>query len=100
MGDYHFEGAAEFGDSDFPTEFSSDWVDTPQDLVMGLYEHFKGDLYLLHCVAQHSEDQSQFVVYQNVRTGRWWLRPRAMWDERVIRDGYNGPRFKLIRAIE
>ena len=29
-----------------------------------------------------------------------WVRPLSMWDERVERDGYCGPRFTWVREEE
>ena len=63
----------------------------------GKYRHFKGKEYRVVGVAQHSETLEDMVVYQALYgEGDLWVRPAAMWDEHVSRDGYSGPRFIYI----
>ena len=63
-------------------------------LEPGRYRHFKGQPYEVIGTARHSETQEEFVVYRALYGERGlWVRPRAMWDEHVERDGYAGPRF-------
>ncbi len=63
----------------------------------GRYRHFKGQEYDVIGTAAHSETQEEHVLYR-ARYGErgLWVRPRAMWDEHVERDGYAGPRFTKI----
>ena len=64
------------------------------ELNPGLYRHFKGNLYRLLYVAKHSETLEPMVVYQALYGDQGiWVRPAAMWNELVERDGYSGPRF-------
>ena len=64
------------------------------ELKPGLYRHFKGNLYRLLYVAKHSETLEPMVVYQALYGDHGiWVRPASMWNERVERDGYCGPRF-------
>ena len=64
------------------------------ELRPGLYRHFKGNLYRLLYVAKHSETLEPMVVYQALYGDMGiWVRPASMWNERVERDGYCGPRF-------
>ncbi|MBQ7098323.1 MAG: DUF1653 domain-containing protein [Oscillospiraceae bacterium] len=64
------------------------------ELKPGLYRHFKGNLYRLLYVAKHSETLEEMVVYQALYGEQGiWVRPAAMWNEPVERDGYCGPRF-------
>lgn len=67
------------------------------ELRPGRYRHFKGNEYRLLYVARHSETLEPMVVYQALY-GEWgiWVRPAAMWNEYVERDGYQGPRFTYI----
>ncbi len=60
----------------------------------GLYRHFKGKEYQVLGIAVHSETLLPMVVYQ-AQYGHFglWVRPIAMWNERVTRDGYDGKRF-------
>lgn len=63
----------------------------------GTYRHFKGALYAVVGVARHSETEEQMVVYRPLSGEQGlWVRPVAMWNENVERDGYSGPRFTRI----
>ncbi len=71
------------------------------ELKPGIYRHFKGNLYKLLHLAKHSETQESMVVYQALYGERGiWVRPAAMWNEQVDRDGYAGPRFDWIAEEE
>lgn len=67
------------------------------DIKIGLYRHFKGNLYEVLGTATHSETREPMVVYRALY-GEYglWVRPAAMWNETVDRDGYHGPRFQYI----
>ena len=68
-----------------------------QMLRPGRYRHFKGKEYELLFVATHSETLEPMVVYRALYGERGvWVRPAAMWNETVDRDGYHGPRFQYI----
>jgi len=63
----------------------------------GKYRHFKGNEYELVGIAKHSETLEDMVVYRALYgEGGLWVRPAAMWEEHVERDGYSGPRFVKI----
>ena len=67
------------------------------DIKPGRYRHFKGKEYEVLGVASHSETLEPMVVYRALYgEGGLWVRPAAMWTERVDRDGYSGPRFVYI----
>ena len=67
------------------------------ELKPGRYRHFKGKEYQLLGVATHSETGEPMAVYRALYgEGGLWVRPAAMWSERVEREGYSGPRFVLI----
>ena len=71
-----------------------------QEFVPGIYEHYKGDLYMAMFVARSSEERDQeFVVYQSLKKGHVWVRPLKMFLEDVEVDGHNQPRFKWIRSL-
>ena len=60
----------------------------------GLYRHFKGNLYRVWGVVQHSETQEPLVLYQALYGAHGlWVRPLAMFTEQVTRDGVTCPRF-------
>ena len=63
----------------------------------GRYRHFKGGEYQVLDLARHSETGELMVVYRaQYGDGGLWVRPAAMWNETVQRDGYSGPRFILL----
>ena len=66
---------------------------------LGLYRHFKGIICDVIGVAKHSETQEELAVYRH--DGQIWVRPLAMFNETVKRDGKTMPRFtylgKLVR---
>ena len=64
------------------------------ELLPGRYRHFKGNEYELLFIATHSETREPMAVYRALYgEGGLWVRPAAMWQEQVQRDGYSGPRF-------
>ena len=63
----------------------------------GRYRHFKGREYEVMYVATHSETMEPMVVYRALYGERGvWVRPAAMWNETVERDGMKAPRFMYI----
>jgi len=66
----------------------------------GVYRHFKGGIYRVLYTAKNSETLEDMIVYQSCRDGSFWVRPLAMWNENVDRDGYKGPRFTYMGENE
>ena len=67
------------------------------EIKKGKYKHFKGNEYIVLGIANHSETMEPMVVYQALYgTHDLWVRPAAMWNETVDKDGYCGPRFQYI----
>lgn len=67
------------------------------EIRAGRYRHFKGNEYEVLGIARHSETREEMVVYHALYgEGGLWVRPAAMWDEQIDRDGYTGPRFQFI----
>lgn len=69
----------------------------------GIYEHYKGRQYRVIGIARHSEDPKQlFVVYQALYESKEfgnnaiWIRPVAMFSEKVPVNGKLVPRFRRI----
>ena len=63
----------------------------------GRWRHFKGMEYQVIGVAKHSETLEEMVVYRALYgEGGLWVRPAAMWNETVERDGKTFPRFTRI----
>ncbi len=66
-------------------------------IVGGKYKHFKGGEYEVLAVAKDSETLEEMVVYKALYAPHEvWVRPRAMFEEHIERDGYSGPRFVKI----
>ena len=60
----------------------------------GRYRHFKGGEYQVLGVAKHSETLEPMVVYRALYGEKGlWVRPAAMWNETVERDGRTFRRF-------
>lgn len=63
----------------------------------GKYRHFKGNEYEVLGVAKHSETLEDMVVYRALYgEGGVWVRPAAMWEEEVERDGKKFKRFEYM----
>jgi len=63
----------------------------------GKYRHYKGREYELIDIARNSETLEEFVVYRALYgEQQLWIRPKEMFFEHVLKDGYNLPRFEYI----
>lgn len=63
----------------------------------GRYRHFKGNMYEVIGTAKHSETLEEMVVYRALYgDGELWVRPAAMWDEQIQREGKVFRRFEFI----
>lgn len=68
-------------------------------MELGLYKHYKGNLYEVIGVAQHSETLEQLVVYKATyqKEGEnLWVRHLQMFSETVVIDGIEKKRFEKI----
>lgn len=52
------------------------------------YLHFKGTLYEVICVAKHTEENGDMVVYKSVNTGMIYARPLIMFISPVDKKKY------------
>ena len=65
------------------------------------YRHFKGNVYRVIHIAKHSETLEDIVVYQAMYGEKGiWVRPKAMFEEVIERDGRTFRRFTPITAEE
>ena len=64
------------------------------DVKPGRYRHYKGNFYEVLGTARHSETLEELVVYRALY-GEFglWVRPKAMFLEKVVVDGKPVPRF-------
>ena len=71
-----------------------------QGIPQGIYRHYKGSLYQVLHVANHSETEEELVVYRCLY-GEYdvWVRPLAMFTESIEVNGKEVPRFELIKAL-
>lgn len=67
----------------------------------GLYKHYKGNLYEVLCLANHSETLEEMVVYKALYQTRFgnnsfWVRPAKMFEEIIELDGKAVKRFEKL----
>jgi hypothetical protein len=65
----------------------------------GIYQHYKGNKYLVLGLAKHSETKEDLVVYVTLYENdmaSMWVRPFSMFTENITVDGKRVPRFKKI----
>lgn len=68
---------------------------------LGIYRHYKGNLYQLLHIARHSETEELLAVYRALYGDYGvWVRPLAMFAEEV--ETVNGcvARFALVKAFD
>ena len=67
------------------------------EIKIGRYRHVKGNEYEVLYLAKHSETLELMVVYRALYGEHGvWVRPAAMWNETVERDGKTYRRFTYI----
>jgi hypothetical protein len=63
----------------------------------GRYRHYKGGEYRLLGVVRHSESLEPMVLYRPLgKDSGDWVRPYAMFFEKLLIDGVRQPRFTRI----
>lgn len=68
-------------------------------MELGLYKHYKGNIYEVIGIAKHSETLEEMVVYKATyqKEGEnLWARPLQMFKEIIIVDGVRKKRFEKI----
>lgn len=72
------------------------------NLKIGKYRHYKGKMYEVIGTARHSETLEELWVYRALYESSeyglnaLWVRPLAMFSEKVIIEGKEIPRFEYI----
>ncbi len=65
-----------------------------------LWRHYKGGVYEILSVAQHTENEEWLVVYQSMGYTVPHIRPLLMWNDTVEdRKGVLMPRFQLVHKV-
>ncbi|MES2581076.1 MAG: DUF1653 domain-containing protein [Pseudomonadota bacterium] len=63
----------------------------------GLYRHYKGNLYEVVDTVRHSETLEPLTLYRALYGEHGlWVRPAAMFNEEVVVDGLQQPRFAKV----
>ena len=60
-----------------------------------IYQHYKGDSYVVLHIGTHTETGDRLVVYHKLGCTTIWIRPLSMWYESVEYDGKIVKRFTL-----
>lgn len=70
-------------------------------MKVGIYRHYKGNLYKVLCIAKHSETEDELVVYQALY-GKYehWVRPIMMFNEEIEIEGKCVKRFTYISETD
>jgi hypothetical protein len=66
-------------------------------IKLGKYRHYKGNEYQVIGLAKHSETLEDLVVYKALYGDeQMWVRPVTMFEEKVVVDGAEVPRFEFL----
>ena len=68
-------------------------------IELGLYKHYKGNIYEVIGVAKHSETIEEMVVYKatyQAEGQNLWVRPLKLFLETIIINGQSVKRFEKI----
>jgi len=70
-------------------------------MKIGLYRHYKGHSYQVLGISRHSETLEEMVVYRALYADYGlWVRPKALFEETVLHEGKQTPRFQFIRLLD
>ena len=68
--------------------------------ALGVYRHYKGNLYALTGIARHSETCEDMAVYRALYgEGGLWVRPLTMFLEMVETENGAVPRFAFTEKL-
>ena len=65
----------------------------------GIYKHYKGQLYEVICLAQHTETMEEMVIYKALYGDyKIWVRPKQLFDGLVTHEqsGKKIRRFEFV----
>lgn len=72
-------------------------------MKLGVYKHYKGNLYEVIGIAKHSETLENMVVYKALYVSEFeenalWVRPEKMFKELVTHEGKTVARFEFVET--
>lgn len=68
-----------------------------EEVKVGKYQHFKGAIYEVLGIAQHTETHEELIVYRALSEQQsLWTRPKKMFFQTVLLKGHKVPRFRYI----
>jgi hypothetical protein len=71
-----------------------------KEIKLGLYQHYRGNLYRVMGVCRHSETLEELIVYQALYGDYGlWVRPKSMFFDVVDVEGKNILRFTYTQAL-
>ncbi len=50
--------------------------------IGNIYQHYKGGVYKLICIAKMESSKSEMAVYESVLSGKIWIRPTKQFEEK------------------
>ncbi len=60
------------------------------------WQHYKGGIYEIITLANHSQTQEALVIYKSIPFGSVYARPLSMWQDVCEIDGVEFPRFQKL----
>lgn len=71
----------------------------PLDVIKpGCYRHFKGTVYDVLGLAEHSENNEEMVIYHDPVGKKYWVRPLGMFKDIIVREGKAMRRFQPLEG--
>jgi len=71
------------------------------EIEKGIYRHYKGNLYRVLEMVQHSESEEWLVLYQALYGERGlWVRPYEMFMQTLMLEGERVKRFEKVEDEE
>lgn len=69
-------------------------------MQLGLYQHYKGNYYQVIGLCRHSETLETMIVYRGLYGDYGlWVRPKTMFEETLVYEGVERPRFQFVRTL-
>lgn len=70
-------------------------------MKLGLYKHYKGNLYHVIGIGRHSETLEELVIYRGFYADYGiWVRSKILFESTVEHDGKILPRFEFIKELD